>query len=239
MKRLLLPAILAVLAIGSGVIPAMAQDNGSAARAVTLWWVIFNDPDECSANPGGMEQCGAVDVFGEAFLASIASGAPDPSLIAPNLDAGLAVLYATGGITDATGGITLAASIYRSTGGQPLQIPNAGAIADPLGLGSGLTNQDAEIHLVVRDHGRRMRGGETMQISSFLDPYCSDPNLLYFAGENVCADAQFAIFAPGEEGSDAIVTATSAPEQVDGASAYLVRNGDAIQAIVNTRLAKQ
>ncbi|MEN8260717.1 MAG: hypothetical protein ABFS02_09055 [Pseudomonadota bacterium] len=237
MKKLSMIAVLAVLVLGGGANTALAEDGNSPVRAVTLWWVIFNSPDACTANPGGLEQCGSVDVFGQAFLESVANGAPDPSLIAPNLQAGLAVLYATGGVTDPSGRITLAASIYRSEDGQPLAISNAAAIADPMGLGAGYSDTDAEVHLVVRDHGRRVPAGEIQQISSFLDPYCSDPNLLYFAGQNVCADAQFAIFGPDESGSDVVMAFGNPPSEVNGASAYLIRNGDAIQVIVRTRLA--
>ena len=235
MRKIVLITLFAVLGLGLWGQESRA-DEGHNARSVTLWWVIFNNPDACVANPGGAEQCGGADVFGQAFLDSIASGAPNPSLIAPNTDAGLGVLFATGGVTGENGRISLAASIYRSPEGGGLQLAAAESIVDPLGLGAGLENPQAEIHLVVRDHGRRVRRGELQQISGFLDPYCSDPNLLYFAGSNTCADVQFAVFGPGESGPDDVYAFGATPEKVWRARATLIRNGDAVQAFVETRL---
>ncbi|MBT8079970.1 MAG: hypothetical protein KJO31_15435 [Gammaproteobacteria bacterium] len=233
MKNLTIAVIVTVLSFIAGG-SAVADDNHGSKNAVTLWWVIFNNPDACSFNPGGAEKCGTVDVFGQEFLDSIANGSPDPSLISPNIDAGLAVLYGTGGISNRRGKLDLVASIYRTpAAGLTLTGPS---IADPMGFGRGFENPEAEVHLVLRDHGRRVRRGELEQISGFLDPYCSDPNLLYFAGPNICADIQFAIFGATESGRDKVYAFGETPAEVHGASAVLIRNGDLIQAIVTTRL---
>ncbi len=72
-------------------------------------------------------------------------------------------------------------------------------------------------------------------MANFLDPYCSDPTLLWFEGDNLCADVQFAVFAPDEAGEDALLEVATG-EPVRGARAILTRNGDAIQAVVETRL---
>ena len=213
---------------------AAADDDRSGPRAVTLWWVIFNNPGNCIANPGAVEQCGALDIFGAEFLESVANGAPDPSLITPNLDSGLAVIYATGAKTNSRGGVRLAASIYRNDGQAPLDFSGANVV-DPLGLGRAFENADAEVHLVIRDHGRVVTRGLLEQISGFLDPYCSDPLLLYFSGRNTCADAQFAVFAPGESGRDAVISLSS-QQEVRNAGAWLFRNGDMLQAVIKTRL---
>lgn len=236
MRKFVLSVIIATISLGLWGQKAHAYDDGRHPRSVTLWWVIFNNPDACKANPGGAEQCGGVDVFGQAFLDSLASGSPDPSLIAPNVEAGLAVLFATGGVTGENGRIDFAASIYRSPEGGGLALAGAESIVDPMGLGTGLENGQAEIHLVLRDHGRRVRHGELQQISSFLDPYCSDPNLLYFAGENTCADVQFAVFGANESGRDDVYAFGGTPQKVHRAKAFLIRNGDAVQAFVETRL---
>ena len=207
--------------------------NDGARRAVTLWWVIFNNPDACVANPGGLEQCGSVDVFGAAFLESIANGAPDPSLIAPNPDVDLAVIYGTGGKSNMNGRVRLAAALYKTETGQPLNLPPS---VDPMGGKRGLENPNAEIHLIIRDHGMRARGDNMIpQITAFLDPYCSDPNLLYFAGPNICQDVQFAVFAPTESGKDVVRSfADGAP--VHKGKAFLLRDGDSVRAVVDTRL---
>ena len=170
---------------------ANADDHRRGSHAVTLWWLFFNNPDGCITNPGAPEQCGEIDVFGEAYLDSVANGSPDPSLISPNPSAKLAVLYATGGTTDSRGRIRLVASAYRSAPDVPLSLgPN---VVDPLGLGKALENPNAEVHLVLRDHGRTVRGGVLAQITNFLEPFCSDPLLLYYSGPNTCKDVQFAV----------------------------------------------
>lgn len=213
---------------------AHADDQRRGSHAVTLWWLFFNHPDGCVTNPGAIEQCGEVDVFGEAYLESVALGAPDPSLISPNSEAKLAVVYATGGITDARGRIRLVASAYRSAPDVPLSLgPD---IVDPLGLRRAFENPNAEVHLVVRDHGRRVRGGLITQITNFLEPFCSDPLLLFYSGPNTCQDVQFAVFGPAESGVDSVYAFGNQPKRVRRAKAYLLRNGDMIQAVVETRL---
>lgn len=213
---------------------AHADDDRRGSHAVTLWWLFFNNPDGCVMNPGALEQCGEIDVFGEAYLESVARGSPDPSLISPNPNAKLAVLYATGGITDSRGKIRLVASAYRSAPDVLLSLgPN---VVDPLGLGRALENSDAEVHLVLRDHGRTVRGGLITQITNFLEPFCSDPLLLFYSGPNTCRDVQFAVFGPGESGSDSVFAFGDPPKRIQRASAHLLRNGDMIQAVLETRL---
>lgn len=223
----------ATLALALFAHAALAHEKRNHPHAVTLWWVIFNNPDACLTAPDGIEKCGAADVFGQAYLDSVASEQPNPGLIAPNTDAGLAVIYATGGVTNArTGRLRLAASIYRSDAALDL---SGSQVVDPLGLGTSYRSTGAEVHLIVRDHGRARRDGLLTQITNFLEPYCSDPLLLFEAGDNLCADVQYAIFAQGEAGLDGVFSfANGMP--VHGASAYLVRQGDMLQAVVETRV---
>ena len=200
---------------------------------MTLWWVIFNYPDACTANPGAAEQCGSVDVFGQPYLDSVAVGDPNPALIQPNVDAGVSVLFATGGVTDNRNGkVRLVASIYKTP--DPLMLMGDQTI-DPMGLGVGLTSDAAEVHLVVRDHGRKRSDGVIAQVTNFLEPYCSDPRLLFDAGSNVCQDVHFAIFAPGEIGQDAVYRFADG-QMHSGAAAYLFRQGDAVLAVVETAI---
>ncbi|MEM1188826.1 MAG: hypothetical protein AAF933_06440 [Pseudomonadota bacterium] len=204
------------------------------SHAVTMWWVLFNDPDACMANPGGEEQCGEVDLFGQAYLDSVAAGNPDPSLIVVNSMAGVGVIYATGGVSDPRNArVRLAAAIYRSPD-QFLDMTGTQSV-DPLMTGTGLVNPDAEIHLVIRDHGRRRRDGFVAQISNFLEPYCSDPLLGHEGGSNICSDIQAAVFAPGESGTDAVIRIADG-QQLFYANAYLYRQGDMVQAVVDTRV---
>lgn len=232
MKKLIAIVLLSVL--GATLTVDTAEARGwRSPNAVTLWWVIFNHPENCTFNPGGAEQCGSVDVFGQAFLDSIAAGNPDPTLIAPNLAAGLGVVYGTGDRTNRFGKIRLVASIYRS----PPQLSlGAETIVDPMGLSRALDNPNAEIHLIVRDHGDVVWWDLESQILGFLDPYCVDPLLRTGQGPNICADKQAAIFGANQEGRKDVYTLDPVPERVRGASATLIRNGDVIQAIVETRL---
>lgn len=234
----MLGKILAVAVVLTAMCPGVAQqlraDTPAAGpRALTLWWVIFNDSDACIANPGAAEQCGYVDVFGQAFLDSVANGTPDPSLIAPDLASELAVLYATGAGTMGSGGVRMVASIYKSEPGLDFAGPS---VVDPMGFGRAFEDPNAEVHLVVRDHGAVVAGDLATQILNFLEPHCSDPNLGWFAGDNTCADAQFAIFAPGESGEDAMYALADPSQPLPSSRATLVRNGEMVQAIVETRV---
>ena len=233
---------LAAAAFASSValtVPFMAEAKvpvpTQTPQAVTLWWVIFNEPGACTFNPGGLEQCGSVDVFGQAFLDSVANGSPDPALISPNVEAGLAVIHGTGAVTSPRGNVRLVATLYRSEPTLELAGP---ALIDPMGLGRAFDNRDAEVHLIVRTHGDVERGDAIAQVANFLDPYCSDPNLGYFAGDNLCADVQFAVFGAAESGEDSVYAFADPASPLNGARAVLTRNGDAIQAVIETRVSE-
>ena len=217
-----------------------AGARGNKQRAVTLWWVIFNEPDNCVTSPGSAIQCGAQDIFGQDYLDSIADGTPDPTQIEPNLASVPGVIYASGDITEKNGRVAMAASIYRSpsaASGEALGPLGPGSV-DPLGLKTAFVNpQTAEVHLVLRDHGRVIHGAAIEQITNFLEPYCTDPLLLWdMGGDNLCQDVQAAVFAANQSGA-ANVFELANPDQIRG-TAHLLRNGDMIQAVVNTRLHK-
>ncbi len=231
-------ALLAVaLAFSVQVALAHHHDDPGFSRAISVWWLIFNNPDACTENPGAAEQCGPNDVFGPAYVESLENGTPDPELIAPNLAAEIGVVFATGGATNVRGMIRLVGAIYRSPAGGGLDL-GSGNIVDPMGLGRGYENPDAEVHLVVRDHGKAHpeRSELWVQILNFLEPYCSDPNLDYYSGPNLCRDAQFAQFAPGETGVDGVFEFHDPSHAVLGARAVLERNGDMMQFVIETRV---
>lgn len=204
------------------------------SHAATMWWVIFNNPEACMANPTGVEKCGEVDLFGQAYLDSVVAGSPDPALIVVNTMAGVGVIYATGGVSDPRNArIRLAAAIYRSPD-EFLDVSGE-QVLDPLATGTGFVNTNAEIHLVVRDHGRTRRDGYVTQISNFLEPYCSDPSLGFEGGLNTCVDIQAAVYAPGEAGTDAVIRLSDG-QQLFFSSAHLYRQGDVVQAVIDTRI---
>lgn len=234
MKTFLLALFLA--AAGNTLVSTPADARGfelPRPHSVTLWWVIFNAPENCYGSADPAARCSMVDVVGAEFVASMQNGTPDPSLMSPNFAARPAMIYATGGVTDWLGRVRLTASIYRSPTDTPLAQPQG---VDPLGFGRALENPDAEIHLVVRDHGRVNRADFESQILNFVDPYCSDPNILYFAGPNTCADAQFSVFGPGEAGADAVFAFADPSTPLRAGKATLLRDGDVVRAVFETRL---
>ncbi|MFT4937333.1 MAG: hypothetical protein ACI88A_000347 [Paraglaciecola sp.] len=232
---MLVKILIPIVFVSASLFSSTAMANGSPqGHAVTLWWLFYNNPDACISDPhGGSERCGIQDVFGQAFLDSEAAGTPDPSLISPNIAAGLGVVYATGGVTDRRGRITLSASAYLSNGMLSLSPDEGDTMVDPMGLGTAFENTGAEVHLVVRDHGPVIAGQVVTQISNFLEPNCSDPRYLFEAGPNLCQDVQFAVFGPDEEGTDSVF-AFDHDNTVRGAQVNLQRNGDMVQAIIET-----
>ena len=87
----------------------------------------------------------------------------------------------------------------------------------------------------MRSHDRVVPSGRIIQITNFLEPFCSDPNLGFVAGQNLCQDRQIAMFASGEDGLDG-VTSLATGNLLSNARAYLFRQGDAMQAVVETRV---
>lgn len=118
-----------------------------AGHTVTVWWVIFNEPGNCS-HPEGALRCGPGDlpIFGG-----------DDS-------AQTSVLYAAGHEIGAAGRASFSGRLA------------AGATTDAL-WGPGLVNQTgADIHLVVHDHGDLPPDQQAEGIHNFgpCDPACTD-----------------------------------------------------------------
>ncbi len=203
-------------------------------RAATSWWVIFNSPENCITAPGEDIACGGRDVFGQPYLDSLMAGEPDPSLIMPNVAANYGVIYGSGAVTTRNGRVRLISSIYRSNQADvPLDL-SGGTLIDPQGMGNAFTNVDAEVHVVVRDHGEVIRGNLMEQLTYFLESNCSDPTLGFVGGgPNICKNLHDATFAPGEAG-EREVTIFGTETVVEGARAVLFRNGDNLQMIVET-----
>ncbi len=216
------------------LISAIPLQAFAGQRVATLWWVIFNSPENCITAPGEDIACGGVDVFGQPYLDSLMAGEPDPSLITPNLAADIAVTYGTGAVTTQRGRVRLIGSIFRSNAADvPLDL-SGGTLIDPLGLGNAYTNVDAEVHVVVRDHGAPIRENLQEQLLYFLESNCSDPSLGFVGGgPNICKNLQDATFAPAEAG-EREVTLFGTDVLVEGARAVLYRNGDNMQVVVET-----
>lgn len=227
-----------------GVLYAQERnDNQSFLRgtvppqAVTMWWVIFNRPENCITNPDAEIKCGSNDLLGEEFVKTQQAGAPDLSKIAPNVDAGATALYGTGAITDSvSGAMRLQASIYKSSENDtPLSLP---APLDPLGQGTALIDPDnAEVHAIIRSHGNYI---DVTQTLGHDDDYCTDPNFLYVGSKsegtgNICASIQSVAFGPGKDGSKPLAK-MGTTDTIPGSEALLIRQGDALQMVLKSSI---
>lgn len=211
--------------------------------ANTVWFVVFNNPENCvtgHTDDSGVN-CGLDDIFGSAYNDSVENGNPDPSLISPNLAANLGVIYGGGGYSNKQGRLHVTASLWRTDG-----ILSSNPAVDPMGLGTGWTNRDgAEIHVVIRSHGKRKRGDfltNVDQLTQFNDPYCTDPNLGHvgeFAKGNICRDIQVVPFSPTERGGEEDgfkMILLSSGESIPESRAVLHRNGDHFQVFIGTNV---
>ena len=131
---------------GAGARFGVSTSGLEPGHAVTVWWVIFNEPENCLHGHDGVA-CGAGDLppFGG-----------DDSAVT-------SVLYAAGNVTGGSGRVTL--SGHLSVGDTDGALWGPGLI-DPWG---------AEIHLVVRDHGEKAPGQTDDAIHDFgtCTPECT------------------------------------------------------------------
>lgn len=133
----------------SGVTATVRTRELAAGHAVTLWWVVFNDPSNCNDSSESLgSQCGPADLppFGG-----------DDSAVT-------SLLYAAGHVVGDTGDATFAARLRVGDDSAATWGPG---LIDPAG---------AEIHLVVRDHGEKRPGETDDAIRSFgaCNPQCDD-----------------------------------------------------------------
>lgn len=137
----------------------------------TLWWVVWNNPENCIAYPGA---CDAPD-FAIADQVKVevmyAAGRKANQRGEAVFNAHLNTMDAVGTINDLFG------------------LPTFGGLHDPMG---------AEVHMVLRSHGPAIPGQVDDQLSSyeggcttFLPDFTEVPDE---PGE--CADLHFAIFQP-------------------------------------------
>ena len=165
----------------------------SAERAITMWWILFNKPSECAANPDGDVQCGMPDIM------EVAQGGPN--------DAEIVIMHASGGIPNMDGTLRMTASLYKTcTKDLNLVADTGGALAGhytwggPPSLFNATTGstgycpadgETTEVHIVLRDHGP-VTENKLWQITRFTDPSCSGDN----GGPNLCVDNGIVAFPP-------------------------------------------
>jgi hypothetical protein len=180
------PALGPVMQVEGARAKLVTNDNGihmtlrtsglEAGHAYTIWWVIFNAPENCD---GGM--------FGGQLLTCVPA-----DVLRPGNHAVVAgeVAYATGHVVGGSGNASFAASLRTGP------VPGGW-------YGNGLTNpRGADIHLVLMDHGPAIPGLVANQIST-LRGGCTDASVpLAFPpiahadgipGPNTCRLSQFAV----------------------------------------------
>lgn len=168
-----------------------------------MWWVIFNKPSECAGT--GDIKCSFSDVTatekdGQSNLAEIA------------------IIHASGGVSNVRGFIRMSATLYMTP--NDLNLVNTqtnahtygGPYKGPSSLyeigrdgSKGYSSTNAEVHIAIRDHGEPT-DNTFLQTNQYIDPSCikSEPN-----GQNTCADCGYAKFSPLIDGG----TETSNPER--------------------------
>ena len=144
-------------------------------NAVTVWWVVFNAPEECSDGVCGEDDIFNLDEDGELILNE--DGSPPMNMDGIGA-AQISAMRADGHVIDEGG-----AALFQGH----LPVGDASEAAFGPGL---LDAMAAEIHLVVRDHGPAIPGEVDAMINS-LNGGCADE----FPNEP-CTDVQFVVFAP-------------------------------------------
>lgn len=163
---------------GDGAITSKIRTAAAPGHAVTIWYVIFNAPDNCS---GG--ECGEDDLF----VDPAAGGAG--GFNAAQIDAArISIVYGgDGGVVNPGGRLALDGGLAQAeppTGSGQVVIGTEGALV-PLSPVTGLEDaQTAEVHIVLQDHGL-----------AHDDPDLLAAQLSSFNGEcnPACVDVQFAV----------------------------------------------
>jgi hypothetical protein len=226
-----------------------------AERAITMWWVLFNKPSECTANPSGDVKCGIKDVM------RVGGGGENKAEIV--------IMHASGGISDKYGCLRMTSALYKTctnnlvlegnlteggeehyTWGGPASIYNS--TTGSMGY-CPAADEDTEVHIVLRDHGP-VTDDELWQLTRFTDPSCSQNG-----GPNLCVDngavgfpsingdgmmtadiGHFPMFPPGCAASgdcDADVEEIQLKADMDN-KVTLIKAGDVLQVVTQITVPK-
>lgn len=159
---------------GNSLSMTLQTSDIPAGMAVTVWWVFFNNPENCATSP-----CGEPDIFDSLVRAD--------------------VLYAAGHVTGNGNHINFAAQ-HRVGDASGSVMPFFNALLG-LNLPSvGLEDLDgAEVHLVVRTHEEALPAFLPDMISTFNGGCTYPPGTptdFGRPGPNTCTDIQAAIHQP-------------------------------------------
>lgn len=148
----------------AGVSVSLQTRGLPGGDAVTVWWVIFNHPEKCTAGVAPL-RCGEADLFNPEVAASVQNAGGH--IVGRSGNYGLGSHLAEGDTSECAFGSFLCAGLIDA--------------------------READIHLVVRSHGPALAEFLPGQIDSFgvgcanLDAFGLPP-----MGPNTCADLQFA-----------------------------------------------
>lgn len=138
--------------------------------AYSVWWVIFNDWQQCTDG-----ECGLDDVV---------------AAVGGDTTAGVSVLHASGAVPEDDGTAAMTARLVVGDPGQHQVLFGDGLTSI----------MDTEIHFVIRTHGPASADADELaqQLSTFEFGCTEDSSLGLGSGDFGCFDAQDAIFAaPG------------------------------------------
>ncbi len=150
-------------------VASRVRTKAERRHALTLWYVVFNDPGECNT-----DGCGEDDIFG-------ADGKPDLEQIDK---AGISVVSAgRGAVVGRHGHVRLSGGLAEDevpTGPGRVVIGETehGALI-PSSVTGILDVEHAEVHLVIQDHGkahrdRKLRRQQLTQFHGACNPECVD-----------------------------------------------------------------
>lgn len=212
-KRIWILPVLIWINLGTSCTSSTTTDDAATeAVVITLWWVIFNYPANCSDN-----SCGANDLI----------DTPD---LKETEKVEASVVHGTGQTTDKGGNVLLISSLYPTS----TDLGKYGA-AHKKGLlkpfGKGLLNPvGAEIHLFIYSSGATIDEHLDKQLTTLTNPSCNG-----FGGNNSCKYIQEAVHLPGKSKTDVFVIAK--PEQlIKDASSIVLRDDKGLKAMVRTTI---
>lgn len=165
-----------------GTSTLMRTDRGLWARlhtsqlpprhAMTLWWVVFNDPDACKTSIPGLSRCGPADAHGGR--------------------GGVSVLHAAGRFADAGGGARFGAHVSTGDTSRALAGPGVVAPHDAI-VFLVLKSHGLRIDGMTDAQLRTFGGGCADRSDA---PPQARPELVGPRGGNDCAELQFSPHAP-------------------------------------------
>lgn len=141
-------------------------------NAYTLWWAVFNHPENCS------DPCDGSDVF--------RGGDPERGLDEDSIrEVGFALGHASGNLARGDGTLEFGARLVPND-----EDGHGHQIVIPAGFeGPGLLTVDtheAEIHVAIQEHGEALTGEELLEQLSIFEGGCNPE----------CEDILFAIHLP-------------------------------------------